>query len=212
MTERHLRFTGPAGPLDGRLHVPVRLARAAAVVCHPHPLYGGDMDNHVVTALARALADDGILVLRFNFRGVGASGGTHDAGRGEEDDVRAAVAVLRAEAGAALPLAVVGYSFGAAVGLAAAVRDHGLAAGVGVSPPLGHRDFAFLAQAAFPVLLVWGENDTYVSSAAAAAVARHAAVRTVVLPRADHFWWCGTEEMTETVIAFLRATLCEGLG
>jgi alpha/beta superfamily hydrolase len=204
MTERTLSIAGPAGPLEGQLHGPATAARAAAVLCHPHPRYGGDMDSHVVVALARALADGGVLALRFNFRGVGASAGSHDDGRGEIDDVHAACRALRAVAGEALPLIVAGYSFGAAVGLAAAVAGAHAAAGIGVSPTLGQRDFGFLARAGFPVLLVWGADDPYVSGEAAEAVARYPLVRTCVVPRADHFWWTGIEQVLEVVMAFVR--------
>src|SRR5579862_2867810 len=85
---------------------------AAAVVCHPHPRGGGTMNNNVVYRLAKALVEGGVATLRFNFRGVGASTGTYDEGRGEEDDARAALAFLRARH-PAVPLWIAGFSFGA---------------------------------------------------------------------------------------------------
>lgn len=210
-SERTVRFAGERGSLVGRVHLPAGDARAAAVVCHPHPLYGGDMDNHVVVALARGLAAAGVLTLRFNFRGVGGSAGWHDGGRGEERDVLAALQALQSELGGhALPLAVVGYSFGAAVGLAAA-QSSNVAAAVGVSPPFARRDFGFLAAVTFPVLLIWGANDTLVDAAAARRVAASGAVRTVVVPGADHFWWTGVERVVEATTQFLR-TACSRAG
>ena len=95
---------------------------AAAVVCHPHPLGGGTMNNNVVYRTAKVLVEAGIAALRFNFRGVGASSGSHADGLGEEDDVRAALATLRARH-PALPLWVAGFSFGARVGLAVGAED-----------------------------------------------------------------------------------------
>src|SRR5687767_7057538 len=89
-------FLGPAGRMEGLLHVPTAAPRFAAVVSHPHPLRGGTMDNKVAYRVARALEDAGGLVLRFNFRGVGASEGRHDEGRGEQDDLLAALAEARA--------------------------------------------------------------------------------------------------------------------
>lgn len=206
VAERAIHVAGERGALVGRLHVPPGDVRAAAILCHPHPLYGGDMDNHVVVALARGLAADGVLALRFNFRGVGGSAGQHDGGPGEERDALAALEALRAElAGRAVPLAVVGYSFGAAVGLAAAAQRRDVAAAIGVSPPFARRDLGFLADVAFPVLLLWGEDDALVDAAAAQRVAAYRTVRTVVVPGADHFWWTGVERVVAAATAFLRA-------
>ncbi|MBI2320626.1 MAG: alpha/beta hydrolase [Chloroflexi bacterium] len=206
VAERAIQIAGERGALVGRLHVPAGDVRAAAVLCHPHPLYGGDMHNHVVDALACGLAADGVLALRFNFRGVGGSAGLHDGGPGEVRDVLAAFEALRAERGGrTVPLAVVGYSFGAAVGLAAAAQHGDVAAAVGVSPPFGRSDFCFLADVAFPVLLIWGQDDALVDAAAAQRVAAYQTVRTIVVPGADHFWRTGVERVVAAAAAFLRA-------
>src|SRR5438552_7257369 len=133
MREQPLHFESDALRLEGALRVAPD-ARLAAVVLHPHPLYGGDMDNHVVTTLSAALNALRATVLRFNFRGAGASEGSHDNGRGEVDDVLAAVRVVR-EASPAVPVALIGYSFGAMVAASSSAPTDA-AALVLVSPPV----------------------------------------------------------------------------
>ena len=122
-----LRIPGPAGDLEAVVETPLGEAPATAapaafgVVCHPHPLYGGTLDNKVVYTLARAFEECGAPVVRFNFRGVGSSAGRYDEGRGETEDALAAIAYGRARwPGAALWLA--GFSFGAAVAVRAAAQ------------------------------------------------------------------------------------------
>jgi uncharacterized protein len=104
----------PGLSLEGALALPERPA-AGVVLCHPHPLYGGDMDNPVVGAAAEACAGLGLATLRFNFRGVGGSRGAWDEGHGEQEDVRATLTLLRQRLPAATRLALAGYSFGASM-------------------------------------------------------------------------------------------------
>ena len=106
---------GPAGRLEALLNQGAPDAKHAALVCHPHPLYGGTMHNKVVYHAMKALSGFGFPVLRFNFRGAGLSDGEHDKGNGEQDDVRAALHWLEHELG--LPVIFCGFSFGAATGL-----------------------------------------------------------------------------------------------
>ena len=108
------------GQLEGILRAPSS-AVAAAVVCHPHPRGGGTMNNNVVYRAAKALVAGGVTALRFNFRGVGASTGSYGEGVGEEEDVRAAVDFLRAQA-PGLAIWIAGFSFGARVGLTVRAR------------------------------------------------------------------------------------------
>ena len=112
---------GAAGPIEVAAMLPPA-PRAVAVVAHPHPLYGGTMDNKVVTTVARAFADAGAATFRFNFRGVGATAGTHDEGRGETEDCLAVLAHARATVGEALPVWLAGFSFGGAVAVSASGR------------------------------------------------------------------------------------------
>jgi len=146
----------------------------AAIVAHPHPLYGGTMNNNVVLAIARALAGRGVLALRFNFRGVMASMGDYDQGRGEQDDVAGALDWLQAQPEVdGRRLAVVGYSFGAWVALAEAVADARVTAAAAVGmvawrfdgdpeePVDGRVQFAagYLQSLTCPKLFIAGERD-----------------------------------------------------
>ena len=118
---RSLFLAGPAGRLEALLNAGSPTATHAAVVCHPHPLYGGTLHNKVVFHAMKALNSFGFPVLRFNFRGTGLSEGEHANGIGEVDDVRAALDWLEREF--TLPVIFAGFSFGAAVGLRAAYAD-----------------------------------------------------------------------------------------
>jgi alpha/beta superfamily hydrolase len=133
---------------------------AAAVVCHPHPKGGGTMNNNVVYRLARALADGGVATLRFNFRGVGTSSGTHDEGRGEEDDARAALDFLRARH-PTLPLWMAGFSFGARVGLSVGARDPRVSRLLGVGLALRMFDYGFLVTCGKPKAIIQAADDEY---------------------------------------------------
>src|SRR5258707_2933319 len=111
---------GAAGPVGVGASLPPA-PRAVAVIAHPHPLFGGTMDNKVVTTLARAFVESGAATFRFNFRGVGASHGAHDEGRGETDDMLRVIEHARATLGG-LPLKLAGFSFGGAVATRASGR------------------------------------------------------------------------------------------
>jgi alpha/beta superfamily hydrolase len=163
-----LDLTGPAGRLEALLEEPPG-ARFAAVVCHPHPRYGGTMHNHATYRLARAVRTAGGASLRFNYRGVGRSAGRYDAGRGERDDTRAALAALRGLA-PDRPLLLVGFSFGAwmalqaAAGGAPAAGVEGLLlAGLALrSADLDlARDAALVRAVTLPVAVVQAEHDAY---------------------------------------------------
>src|SRR5205085_3544475 len=117
--------------------------RAAALVLHPHPLHGGTMHNKVVFRAARALNEAGAVTLRLNFRGVGASTGTHDYARGEQEDARAGLDYLVATY-PQLPIIIAGFSFGARVGLEVGVSDRRVAALIGIGMPVNMYDFTFL--------------------------------------------------------------------
>src|SRR5205823_4879419 len=119
IAERSTTVRAGAETLEARLAVPPG-ARLGVVVSHPHPLYGGDMDNPVVARIVEVCAARGLATRRFNLRGVGASTGRHEGGRGEQDDIRASLALLEETLGGGARLALAGYSFGAAVGAAVA--------------------------------------------------------------------------------------------
>ena len=171
-----------------------------AVVLHPHPQYGGDMDNHVVVALCEALAGEGASTLRFNFRGTGRSSGAFDNGQGEAADARAAIGLMRDRAPDAR-LVLVGYSFGAMIA-AGIAGDEGLAGLVLVSPPIGMGKIpAFPAGVA--VLVAAGERDP-ISPAAAVEALAGPDVETLVVAGADHSWWPDVEAVGAATGAFAR--------
>jgi alpha/beta superfamily hydrolase len=131
-----------------------------AVVCHPHPLYGGTMHNKVVFQTAKALHSRGASVLRFNFRGVGRSEGIHDKGRGEQDDVRAAIDFLAAEF-PGRPALLAGFSFGSSVGLRVGCEDERIGRLIGLGLPVDHIDMSFLRACLKPKLIIQGGNDQF---------------------------------------------------
>jgi uncharacterized protein len=159
---RNLFLDGPAGRLEAILWTPSGDARAplAAVVCHPHPLFGGTMHNKVIYQTAKALDALGIPVLRFNFRGAGLSVGLHDRGAGEQGDVRAALDFLVTEF-PGVPLLVSGFSFGALVGLRVGCEDPRVSRLIGLGIPVNSSDFSFLHQCNKPKLFVHGSKDEY---------------------------------------------------
>jgi hypothetical protein len=166
---RSLFLDGPAGRLEALLNAGAEHATHAALVCHPHPLFGGTLHNKVVFHTMKALNNFGFPVLRFNFRGTGLSQGAHDNGDGEVDDVRTALEWLDSEYH--LPLLFAGFSFGAAVGLRAACADTRVQALIGVGTPVGPvvaesevpraYTFEFLQQCTKPKLFVSGARDQF---------------------------------------------------
>ena len=152
---------GTAGKLEAVLWTPPAVAPGmAALVCHPHPVFGGTMHNKVVFQASKALDSLGIAVLRFNFRGAGLSEGVHDKGRGELHDVRAAVQFLAGEF-PGTPLLVAGFSFGCWVGLRAGCEDARVEKLIGIGAPVNNSDFSYLAKCVKPKLFVHGSNDEH---------------------------------------------------
>lgn len=206
------RFASGSLALEGALHLPERLPAPAVVVCHPHPLYGGDMANSVVLGVCRAAVEEGCVALRFNFRGVGDSEGTYDGGRGERDDAVAAMEWLRSRPEVdPLRLCLAGYSFGALVACAAAPAFLSLAALILISPPVTGERLSIPADT--PTLVVAGDADEFAPAGALRdALPRHARTRVEWIEGADHFWWDGADRLFATVRAFLRETLASLAG
>lgn len=198
-----LTLDGPVGPLEAILEVPAGFSGArVAVVCHPHPLFGGTMNNKVVHTAARALQEAGYATLRFNFRGVGASPGVFDDGRGETDDALAAYDYLRARWPAA-SVSAAGFSFGSFVACGAAAR-RAVRALILISPPVARFDFG--AVEAKPTVVIQGDVDDVVL---ADDVARWVAALSPVPPLvtvsgAGHFFHGHLAELREAVGAAVR--------
>jgi alpha/beta superfamily hydrolase len=204
-----VRFPSGELTLVGVLHRPKGTGLPAAAVCHPHPLYGGDMENNVVVCLCGALASAGVVALRFNFRGVGGSGGSHGGGIGERMDARAALDFLTGlpeiDAGR---LGLAGYSFGAMVALGA--TDERVRTLVAVSPPAVGID-AGSFRTGVPTLLVSGDRDDIAPVAGLPELAASVgpACETMSIEGADHFWWGHEEALAAAVVGFLQARLFE---
>ena len=156
-----LVIPGPAGSLEGLLEWdPTRAPRLTALVCHPHPQFGGTLHNKVVFRAAKAAVQAGAAALRFNFRGVGKSEGQFDQGLGERDDVRAALDFLVTRF-ADRPTCLMGFSFGAWVGLSVGAQDPRVRYLVGLGLPVASTDLGFLRQVTKPKLIIQGTEDMY---------------------------------------------------
>jgi uncharacterized protein len=176
------QIPGPAGAIECAIDQPAGAPRGLALVCHPHPQHGGTMDNKVVQTLARAFVQLGYTSLRFNFRGIGASEGAWDEGRGEIDDALAAVAAFRA---AGQALVVSGFSFGGYVASQVAQRLPDAERLVLVAPAVRNFDVAPVSAS---TLVVHGEADDVVPLPALFDWARPQQLPVTVLPGAGHFF------------------------
>ncbi|MEI6458995.1 MAG: alpha/beta fold hydrolase [Pseudomonadota bacterium] len=159
MPER-IALPGPVGVLESVLEVPLGHDGRVALICHPHPLFGGTLQNKVVHTTARALQERGIATLRFNFRGVGASAGTFDDGRGETDDALAAADWLTARYPAS-PLILAGFSFGAYVAYRVATESP-VQRLYTIAPPIRRFDFGSQRVPTMPWLVIQGDQDELV--------------------------------------------------
>jgi alpha/beta superfamily hydrolase len=215
-TIRSLFLNGPAGRLEALLNAGASNATHAAVVCHPHPLFGGTLHNKVVFHTMKALNSFGFPVLRFNFRGTGLSEGEHDYGKGEVEDVRTALDWLDAEYH--LPLIFAGFSFGAAIGLHAACADSRvqgvIGVGVPVAPVAAEKEdprvysFEFLHNCSQPKLFVSGARDQFgpKSKLEALAAAVPEPKKLVIIEGADHFFEGRLRELRDAIEAWVRET------
>jgi hypothetical protein len=158
---RSFFLSGAAGSLEALLWTSsAENPESAALVCHPHPLFGGTMHNKVVYQAAKALHEAGMPVLRFNFRGAGLSQGKHDDGRGELEDVRVALDYLAREFAGA-PILLAGFSFGACVGLRVGSEDSRVMRLIGLGIPLIRCDMTYLQDCKKPKLFISGGNDEF---------------------------------------------------
>jgi hypothetical protein len=201
---------GPAGPLEALHEGPdenVPIVRAA-VLCHPHPLYGGTMHNKVVFRLARAARRSGAAVLRFNFRGVGLSGGEHAHGIGEEDDLRAALDYMTARY-PQLPLAVGGFSFGARVALQVFCGNPGLERLICCGTPVLRGDWSFLERCTGPKFFLHGTHDEHGPRDVLQAVFDRAAApkQLAWIDSADHFFTDALDPLEDAAYAAMTAPL-----
>jgi alpha/beta superfamily hydrolase len=155
-------ISGPAGPLEALLDAPEGEPRAVAVFAHPHPLHGGTMHTKALYQAAKAMPRIGVAAVRFNFRGCGRSGGTFDAGPGEKDDFRAAIAFAQ-ERFPDVPIWAAGMSFGSWIAMTVGAEDSRVSLLLGVAPPVDRYDFELLKTCTLPKFIIHGENDELIS-------------------------------------------------
>jgi alpha/beta superfamily hydrolase len=198
-----LAIPGPAGDLEALLIEGPPDARYAALVCHPHPKGGGTMHNKVVYRAAKTMQSLGLPTLRFNFRGTGLSEGEHDGGRGEREDVRAALDWLTERYNR--PVLLVGFSFGAYVALRACCGDSRVPGFVALGLPVEAEGrgylYDFLASCTFPKLFISGGQDQYGPHATLERIVASAAqpASLVIVPDADHFFAGKLEQMQDAL-------------
>jgi len=211
MEELEARFESGGLRLEGVLAVPEGTGPfPAVVICHPHPLYGGSMDNNVVNGVFDALAGAAFVALKFNFRGVGRSEGSYEGGRGEPEDVRAAISyVSRIKEVAPDKIGLAGYSAGAGFGIPVGVGDERVKALVAISPPFTMFDFGSLRNCAKPKLLISGAMDSFLPEKGF-----HELCQSIPGPKecesiagADHFWWGYEIELAARVVSFFTTYL-----
>lgn len=214
---RSLFLEGPTGRLEALLNAGAENATHAAVVCHPHPLFGGTLHNKVVFHTMKALNSFGFPVLRFNFRGTGLSQGEHDHGLGEVEDVRTALDWLDAEFD--LPLIFAGFSFGSAVGMRAACADLRVQAVIGVGTPVVPvaadaeeprvYSYEFLQDCTKPKLFISGARDQFGPHAKLETLVASVPEpkKLVVIEGADHFFEGRLRELREATESWLKETL-----
>jgi alpha/beta superfamily hydrolase len=205
-----LFLEGLAGRLEALLNAGAPDASHSALVCHPHPLFGGTMHNKVVFHAMKALHSFGFPVLRFNFRGTGLSQGTHDEGRGEQDDVRTALAWLKSSFG--LPVMFAGFSFGAAVGTRVACADPDVPAIISLGTPVAAEgreySFDFLKHCRKPKLFLSGDHDEFgPHTELERIVASAAEPKELVFIPGDHYFAEHLDEMRLTIESWLAEIL-----
>ena len=205
----NLFIPAPHGKLEAIIKAPHEQTqiRGVALVLHPHPQHGGTMHNKVVFRAASALNDAGLVSLRFNFRGVGQSTGTHDEGIGEREDVLAALDYLSREyPGQEITLA--GFSFGSRVGLDVGMSDNRVVRLIGLGVPVSMYDVSFLENCRKPILFVHGDHDEFGNvedlRRLVSRLPAEAQAQLVVIEDADHFFEGHLDEMKRAITEWLE--------
>jgi alpha/beta superfamily hydrolase len=208
-----IRVTFPSGELflEGIVAIPQGVGPLPAIiVCHPHPLYGGSMDNNVVCSLCEALTKASFVSFKFNFRGVGASQGEFGEGIGEQADVEAAISFISRLKGInSTRIGLAGYSAGAGFAIPVGSGDSRIKALAAVSPPLNMFSFDFLGSCLKPRLLVSGSRDDFTPADQFLEFCQNLAEpkQCEVIEGADHFWWEYESRLAAKVTAFFTKVL-----
>jgi hypothetical protein len=208
-------FNGPEGRLEGRYQHSKRPNAPIALMLHPHPQYGGTMNNKVVYTLFHAFVRQGFSVLRFNFRGVGRSQGVFDRGEGELSDAASALDWLQTYNDSSPTCWIAGFSFGAWIGMQLLMRRPEINGFVSVAPPANMHDFSFLAPCPSSGLILQGDKDEVVPEPSVKRLVdklssqRGIAIDYRVVSGADHFFQDEMEELSSHVDDYLAKSLAE---
>ena len=206
-------FNGPDGRLEGRYHQSKKPDAPIAIVLHPHPLHGGNMNNRVVFIMFNNFVERGFSVLRFNFRGVGRSQGAFDNGVGELSDAAYAFDWMQQFNSNSPFCWIGGYSFGALVSMQLMLRRPEIEGFVSISPPAGTEDFSFLAPCPSSGLIIHGDKDTHVPLDAVKKLAqkldgqKNISVNLCIVKGADHFYKDNMDNLSKEVASYLDNSL-----
>lgn len=206
-------FNGPDGRLEGRYHQSKKNDAPIAIVLHPHPLHGGNMNNRIVYLMYNAFVERGFSVLRFNFRGVGRSQGVFDNGVGELSDAAYAFDWMQQYNTDSPFCWIGGYSFGALISMQLMMRRPEIEGFVSISPPAGTEDFSFLAPCPSSGLIVHGDTDEHVPADAVKKLAdkldgqKNIAVGLSIIKGADHFYKEKMDFLSQEVARYLDKSL-----
>ena len=206
-------FNGPDGRLEGRYHQSKKPGAPIAIVLHPHPLHGGNMNNRVVFIMFNNFVERGFSVLRFNFRGVGRSQGAFDNGVGELSDAAYAFDWMQQFNSNSPFCWIGGYSFGALISMQLMMRRPEIEGFVSISPPAGTEDFSFLAPCPSSGLIIHGDKDTHVPLDAVKKLAqklegqKNISVNLQIVKGADHFYKDNMDNLSKEVASYLDNSL-----
>ncbi|HUS54138.1 MAG TPA: alpha/beta hydrolase [Thermohalobaculum sp.] len=209
-------FAGPEGRLEGRYHPNADKDAPIALILHPHPKFGGTMNNPVTYQLHYAFREMGFTVMRFNFRGVGRSQGEFDQGIGELSDAASALDYLQAQNQSTKACWVAGFSFGAWIGMQLLMRRPEISGFISVAPPANMYDFSFLAPCPSSGLIINGDADRIVPNDEVEKLSnklkaqRGITITHTVVPEANHFFEKGMEEMVGHVKTYVTTRMTEG--
>lgn len=208
-------FSGPEGRLEGRYHHNENPTAPVAVVLHPHPLYGGTMNNKVVYRLFQAFMKNGFSVLRFNFRGVGKSMGEYDEGVGELSDAATALDWVQNQNPEASTCWISGFSFGAWISMQLLMRRPEIEGFVAASPPVGKYDFSFLAPCPSSGLVLQGDKDDIVNEPDVARLVEkiqtqnYSKIQYEMFPGADHYFRICLDEFETAAAEYIRSRMTD---
>ena len=209
-------FNGPDGRLEGRYHQSKKPDAPIAIVLHPHPLHGGNMNNRVVFIMFNNFVERGFSVLRFNFRGVGRSQGAFDNGVGELSDAAYAFDWMQQFNSNSPFCWIGGYSFGALISMQLMMRRPEIEGFVSISPPAGTEDFSFLAPCPSSGLIIHGDKDAHIPLDAVKKLSqkldgqKNISVNLSIVKGADHFYKDNMDNLSKEVASYLETSLPPG--